>query len=69
MKKNKLTTNTIAALIIAVFICGLVLVFMGKATLTEVTIFGSGLVSLLTALGFISAADKHNNNPFDSYGK
>lgn len=69
MKKNKLTTNTIAALIIAVFICGLVLVFLGKATFTEVSTFGSGAVSLLAAFGFIKAADKpNNNNPFDNHG-
>lgn len=55
---KKINTNYIAYGILAVFIGGLALVFTGKATLGEVSEFGAGIVAILTAYGFLKAADK-----------
>lgn len=55
---KKINTTYIGYLIGAVFIAGLVLVFTGKATLSEVSEFGAGIVAVLSAFGFIKAQDK-----------
>ena len=59
-------TNKIAYAILAILLLGMVLVYFGKATLTEVSTFGTGIVALFTAIGFLRSADAKKGGDNDS---
>jgi hypothetical protein len=59
-------TNNIAYLIFACLVLAIVLVFFDKATLTEVSGFGAGIVTLFTGIGFLRSADAKKGGNHDA---